>query len=386
MVTVRRLCVENSHDEYRDSVQATKAMIDTACKSYDPATLETLAQVLNTFGQREIAYIQDHTKLGRLRKLQYDSSDAVQEGRGGYAPGNPFQIPPQGNLDDGDLHEDIHLGEGYIDGGSGIVDENDGNDNNGGEIDGGAGANSESDDTDAEIFDGAQQDEELEAIIGDGTGTNATNDDANSSEGSHGNDKESNVDPGDINDPDYEPSLEDDEDLGPLPEEGEEVGDDSLEGEDIKPVRPAPPQETLDDDADDVDFRLASKLINPFEKDGRYKQIGANDQTDIYYTHVATLDRNKVYSASDVGNDSYALERGVRLLQRMRCGQLEANIRVTPYINYGALGNDFSKTFQKALRRERKGQANSMNPEILNAMRGNGEEPDDDEVSLASTK
>lgn len=62
--------VENSHDQYRNSAQATKTLLVTTCESHDPDTLSTMAKVLNTFGQKEIAFIQEHTVLGRQRKQQ----------------------------------------------------------------------------------------------------------------------------------------------------------------------------------------------------------------------------------------------------------------------------------------------------------------------------
>lgn len=71
--------IENSHDEYRNSAQATKTLLDTTCKSYDSDTLSTMAKVLNTFGRREIAFIQEQTVLGRRRKQQWDERQGEQD-------------------------------------------------------------------------------------------------------------------------------------------------------------------------------------------------------------------------------------------------------------------------------------------------------------------
>lgn len=66
-----------------------------------------------------------------------------------------------------------------------------------------------------------------------------------------------------------------------------------------------------------------SLLVKPVKDTDRFKNIGENDQTDIYYTHIATLDKGKEYSESDIKHNTAVLEREVRLLHRIRYGQLD---------------------------------------------------------------
>ncbi|KAF2166007.1 hypothetical protein M409DRAFT_23735 [Zasmidium cellare ATCC 36951] len=70
-VEIFRLCVDNSHDEWREASQANKALIDAATKAFSGQTKKTLAKLLSTDGIEEIEDVK-RTALGKAIQGIFD--------------------------------------------------------------------------------------------------------------------------------------------------------------------------------------------------------------------------------------------------------------------------------------------------------------------------
>jgi hypothetical protein len=309
-VNITRLSVVNSHDEYRDSVQASKTLIDTACKTYARTNLKTMADVLNDSGRKEIKHIQEDTALGRKRKYQYDNREADEDKTGlGH---NPMIVET--------VDQDPVLGL-------------------------------DNDEPSDEEFGREDEDDEF----GDEENAEEKSDDGEDDEdvlvASHSNDArhaalEMILRP--IPVAEY-PEVDDNDGDGNYIDEGPEASaDDEMDpsnDEDLEDLQDHATSKNpgrrgkvlLDPEDAQVDWRKASEMLEPFTL-GSYKTLAhSTDQTDIYYCHIATLDKDRIYDAFAVENEPIALERALRLLHRIRYGQFEANLRITPYIDYGAI-------------------------------------------------
>jgi hypothetical protein len=328
-VFITRLSVVNSHDEYRDSVQASKTLIDTACKTYARDNLKTMADVLNDIGRKEIKHIQEDTVMGRKRKYQYDHREAEEDETGlgdnpmivGTKDRDPIFGPdmdePSGQEDEHeDENEDEQYDEEYEDEEYQDEDSDDGE-----EEDDAVPGTSHSIDARSANLDKILRPKPVRdyalAGIEDDNDLDGDYDDFEDPEASSGDEGE--------------PS--DDEDLHDL--QGHTTAKKSSRRDKVP----------LDPEYAQIDWRKASMMLEPFTGDSSFKTLShSTDQTDIYYCHIATLDKDRIYDAFAVANEPIALERALRLLHRIRHGQFEANLRITPYIDYGAIPEDIMHT------------------------------------------
>jgi hypothetical protein len=396
-VTVIRLCTENSHDEWRDSVQASKTLLDSACKSYDDATLQTITELLNSFGQKEIVYIQDYTELGRMRyrqhlkKWQSEADEAVggrSEEEDRPRGSNHFSKPPPKST--------VGYGGIAVQPGDELesVDDTDDEDEDNGEEDavGEPDAEGEVEISTTNVGGGAKGldtinhevtvDNEASGSTDIGGGTRlkraaatkvSTYDEAIDADvlerdiemalTTRGKSRRSKK----VEDAEFlnlEPDDEDDDDDPYRDVDADQLAREmahltapisttsAIKREKQKQVKDNKSKIELDCTDDPIDWKSASSLLNPFN-DSVHKMLSEDrDQTDYYYSYIGTLDRKKTYTKTEVLSSHLVLERGLRLLHRIRFGQFEPNLRITPYINYAAIGGGIGTKIQERIKQE----------------------------------
>lgn len=389
-VNITRLCTENSHDEWRDSVQAGKTLLDAACKSYDDKTMRTMVNILNDFGQKEIEYIQDCTELGRarrnvhLRKMKSGERDEEAGGSSGDSKAADDVDNEEAALGYRNPHTHnapaIERGHGGVEEDDSDEDDEDENDED---------YNNEGEDED-EILENESDHpgEEDDDTVGDSTPvqrkqrasrkvTSYMDDDVRDQ---RLNDALlSPVQEGRFAEDDAEDDYtlsdgaseedEQDSDTNSIEQELAELKSSKRHAKGKKSVKsmtkskPTEPDVPLDPLEDDIDWKQGSSLLHGFNKD--YKDATMEkDQTDIYYCYIATLDRTHVYSKYELENSPLVLERALRLLHRIRYGQFEANLRVTPYLNYSALGGDLARKIANRIKKECK-EGRQLDPAMI---------------------
>jgi hypothetical protein len=374
--------------------------LDAACKSYDSKTTDTLVNILNTVGKKEIEFIQDKTELGALRRLEYqeyldgkvpDSGNPLQEARPHeVAQGADSDAEPSSDLlDHVEQAETAALEAGeeaeqdIVSQGDQDSPENDEADENEYAMDVDSNSHADpddEDDTDRRRNIDADENDDLPGVFADedqGPGSDDSSDNG-SDDSLSDSSEDSSDDKGSLYDPDDSEHADDlaDEDLlsgddDVINPTAEENDDEDIEDGDQKSELADEDQKHELADEDEYDWRKISCLSEVFKKTGRWsnpKVSHGYDQTDIYYMAIAKLDRADVYSVANLETERWVLERALRLLHRLRYGQVEANLRITPYIDYSALGWEYAAEVQKSIMEERKGQGRSIDPKILDAM------------------
>lgn len=364
-VKVVRLCLENSHDEWRDAVQANKALFDAATKAYNADALEICGASLNTIGVVEEKEIME-SKLGKicmevirriaagemlgddpLHRIVQEMASKTQiqkepnrpsKGKAGKVVGVSIRTRKdvEGQVSPKNVQGDAEGAQEHTD----LVDPNargaDPNDvailTASGRPTGGRHGGADVHDDDKENKKG-----EDEADI---EGSQAANDDEKDS--------------------DYELEAENYDS-----EEFDDGGIDpnALDFTNLAVSRPGPTKKYMADDVKIPEYYNTTDMT-VWWRDYWTKHTSDTDkdsfqQNIIYTLYICMLDPHfkTDWTPADLERDSLALERALRMLNRHRFGIKNPSLRITPYINYASLnGKDGEDLINPYLERERDAQ------------------------------
>ncbi|KJX97459.1 hypothetical protein TI39_contig489g00002 [Zymoseptoria brevis] len=402
-VKIYRLCLVNSHDEWRDAVQANKALFDPATKAFSAETLKTLARTLNTTGAEEVKEIRAGPLGKRLLKLlkglgmptpgysavDEDDDDPFEAHINEYvkkmmhSAQHPLTAPRSNDADDAEssaasggtsatmIAPDTYNDAEFVASLSGVKQED--------MVTPGANMSMVVRPSAGHV---EQEGESAPENSGATPGTPAFNHDndtdndamttgmantgmtAESDEQSDAEDDDIYALRGVESDDDADG---DDESAGELDPEDLEMLKENAAGAGVQDTdREAPALHALSkftefakdhqfgDLHNTTDFTLASRTYWSKEMtDPRVKD--RFDQDLIYTLYICTLGdpEKKDYTPEEIKGDYMLMERALRLLHRRRFGMNRTTLRITPYLDYSALNGDGYDIVDKIVVKER---------------------------------
>ncbi|KAI7363975.1 hypothetical protein KC354_g6066 [Hortaea werneckii] len=313
-VEIIRLSLKNSHDQWREAMQANKAVSDAVTKVYGGDGAKVILGLLNhpNKGQREIREIQA-SRLGQeiiLAFARNDRSTLITSEQGQSIIKLASQ---QGGIVTKD--EDAEAEGG--DGGGGGDEGDEGKD--GPKVEDTVDSTSEAHATGPNLR--QRQDKPSYTDMDAGEDNDLDEDYVDGSD-----------------DEDYEEDIENDGANSPG-----NGGPKSL-----KSKRPSILEQFIDEAMDKFNVtNMTGAWKSMWEKLPEKERTRFNQEI-IYTLYICTLDDKAEVTQEDLdAKDKFDLERGLRLLNKERFGFSEVNLRITPYIDYSDLKEEkINKTVQ----------------------------------------